>query len=196
MKKIIVVALFAIVSCSRNTEKPLTAGTDSIQANANAFLTLSKGKQMYVKYESEIDLNHVKRITTTGGVSIYMAPFIGDTTKIYAVNTLGKEILYVAQMKNKKNGRIGLMKDGEAIVIEVTDGKNQIHDTGGNEFQARFAGKYHGGNGFCQRRKGESFAACFRAESDEFCDSFISCVALATQPTVVIVIGLACSCNA
>ncbi len=43
---------------------------------------------------------------------------------------------------------------------------------------------------------GESFGTCYRAESDEFCDSFVSCVALATQPSVAILIAIACSCNA
>jgi hypothetical protein len=143
-----------------------------------------------------LDLSQIKTVTGSGNVLIYMARFKDNPNKIYALNTLGSELLYSNMMKDDKNGTIGIIKNGEAIAIEFTDGARVIRDIKMEEFENKYARNYRGGSGFCQRERGESYGACYRAESDEFCDSFISCVALATQPSVAIVIGLACSCNA
>ena len=54
----------------------------------------------------------------------------------------------------------------------------------------------HGGTGFCQRQPGERFSSCYKAEKDEFCDSFVSCLAVDLLPPVMLLIAAACSCNA
>jgi hypothetical protein len=54
----------------------------------------------------------------------------------------------------------------------------------------------HGGNGFCQRERNETFAQCYKAEKDEFCDDFFSCIAGDLVPAVSILIATSCSCSA
>ena len=196
MKNVLLLAIVLLVSCQRNAEKRLSPDVDVSQANSQAFFALAKDKPMFATLSSNLDVTNIKRIEGAERVVIYMVTFKDNPHKIYAVNTVGNEILYSANMKDEKNGSIGLMKNGEAIVIEFNNGSKTIRDISSSHFEARYASEMHGGPGFCQRQKGETFGACFKAESDEFCDSFISCVALATQPPVAILIGLACSCNA
>jgi hypothetical protein len=196
MKTVLLVALLFFVSCERNTEKQLTADVVTSQADAQTFMSLAKDKEMFLQLSARLDLSRIEQVTGRQNVAIFMVRFKDDPNKIYAVNTLGNELLYSASMKDAKNGTIGILKKDEAITIEFKDGAKVIKDISNEQFESRFATDYHGGSGFCQREKGESFGACYKAESDEFCDSFISCVALATQPSVAIIIGLACSCNA
>ena len=196
MKTVLLAALILLVSCSRNNDKPLTPILDASQGNTNTFLQLAQAKPMYAQLSTHLDLSTLTKIAGAEGVTIFMVRYKGDPTKIYAVNSKGSDLLYAAKMTDDKNGSIGLLKNGEALVIEFTAGVKVVRDLNTNEFEARFANKLHGGSGFCQRESGETFGSCFKAESDEFCDSFISCVALATQPSVAVIIGLACSCNA
>lgn len=188
--------LVAFASCSRNPEKLLSPNIVVAQANATDFLSLAKGKPMFLQLNQYLDVTRIEQVTGAENVIIYMAKFKDDPNKIYAVNTIGSELLYAGKMQDEKNGTIGVAKNGEAIAIEIKNGVQSIKDINSNEFTSRFAKAYHGGIGFCQREAGETFSECFAAESNEFCDSFVSCVALATQPSVAIIIGLACSCNA
>jgi hypothetical protein len=48
--------------------------------------------------------------------------------------------------------------------------------------------------GLCQREKGESFKNCFKRESDEFCDDWISTVAYITNPSIGVLIATLCTC--
>jgi hypothetical protein len=196
MKNVLLICLLVLASCDRVSQKPLAPNLSEVKADANSFVALAKDKPLFSQLSSYIDLSGITKITGADNVTIYMARFKGNRKKIYAINTLASELLYCNLMTDDKNGTIGILKNDEAIAIEFKDGNKSIRDIKGNEFENRFAKQYHGGSGFCQREKGESYGACYRAESDEFCDSFISCVALATQPSVAIVIGLACSCNA
>jgi hypothetical protein len=196
MKKVLSICLLVLAACGRVSEKQLIPNLSETNIDAKSFMAIAKDKPMFLQLSSYIDLTKITTTMAADNVIIYMAKFKDNPKKIYAVNTLGNEVLYSNKMKDDKNGTIGIIKNGEAIVIEFKDGSKDIRDIKGSEFETKFAKEYHGGPGFCQRQKGESFGACYSAESDEFCDSFISCVALATQPTVAIVIGLACSCNA
>jgi hypothetical protein len=196
MKNVLMITLLVLASCGRISEKPLTPNLVETHSAAADFLALAKDKAMCLQLSKHLDLSKITTVKGVQDVLIYMVKFKDDPNKVYAINTLGSELLYSNMMKDDRNGTIGIMKNGEAIAIEFKDGVKNIRDLGANEFENRFAKEYHGGSGFCQREKGESYGACYRAESDEFCDSFISCVALATQPSVAIIIGLACSCNA
>jgi hypothetical protein len=196
MKNLLLIALIVLASCGRKAEKTFAPTLVEKQAETKSFLALAKDKQMFTQLSQYLDLSQIKTVTGSGNVLIYMARFKDNPNKIYALNTLGSELLYSNMMKDDKNGTIGIIKNGEAIAIEFTDGARVIRDIKMEEFENKYARNYRGGSGFCQRERGESYGACYRAESDEFCDSFISCVALATQPSVAIVIGLACSCNA
>ncbi len=196
MKTVLLFALVLLVSCNRNYEKQLSPHIVKSQVDAKSFLSIAKDKPLFSKLSQDLDLSKIAQVTGAQNVLIFMVRFKDNPNKIYAVNTIGNELFYSSSLKDNKNGTIGLMKNGEAITIEFNGGVKTIRDITNEEFVSRYATDYHGGDGFCQREKGESFGACYRAESDEFCDSFISCVALATQPTVAIIIGLACSCNA
>jgi hypothetical protein len=196
MKNVLMITLLVLASCGRISEKPLTPNLVETHSAAADFLALAKDKAMYLQLSKYLELSKITTVKGVQDVLIYMVKFKNDPNKVYAISTLGSELLYSNMMKDDRNGTIGIMKNGEGIAIEFKDGVKNIRDLSGNEFENRFANEYHGGSGFCQREKGESYGACYRAESDEFCDSFISCVALATQPSVAIIIGLACSCNA
>jgi hypothetical protein len=149
---------------------------------------------MFQSLQAKLNLTDIKT-TSSNGILVYMVSYKNDPNRIYAASSTGKELLYARNMNDDRNGVIGILRGNEAIMIRFTDGKREIVDITPKEYGVMFA-KTHGGSGFCQREKGESFGACYKAESDEFCDSFVSCVALATQPGVAIVIGLACSCYA
>ncbi len=196
MKIVFLIALIALMSCSRNSEKSLAPNLVQTYADAKSFLALAKDKKMFTTLKHYLDVTKIEQVVGAENVRIYMARFKDNPNKIYAVSSLGNEILYSGNMRDEKNGSIGLMKDGEAIAIEFDDGNKVIKDITNGQFQNKYATEFHGGNGFCQREAGESFGTCYRAESDEFCDSFISCVALATQASVAILLAIACSCNA
>ena len=61
-----------------------------------------------------------------------------------------------------------------------------------------FDDKYgnHGGNGFCQRERNETFAQCYEAEKEEFCSDIFTCLAADLSPAVSILIAALCSCSA
>ena len=47
---------------------------------------------------------------------------------------------------------------------------------------------------FCLRKSGEGTKECYKREVDEFCDGFIGCAALVTNPTIHLLILAMCSC--
>jgi hypothetical protein len=143
--------------------------------------------ELYASAKDQLDLSHIETTTGKEGVLIYMAKFKGNPDRIYATSEKG-DVLFTRHILDEKNATVEIQKGNEVATINIRDGQKRI--------SGRTAILDHGGNGFCQRERGESFSTCFKAETDEFCDSFISCIALATQPTVSIVIAIACSCNA
>ena len=196
MRTVLLTLLIAFASCTRDSEKTLSITTSPVAADARRLLDLAKGKQMFLKVHEDLDMKTATTLQGSDNVTIFMVKFKDNPNRVYAINTLGNELIYSSMMQDDKNGSIGLMKDGEAIIVEFTNGSRTVKDISNEQFGMRYVGKFHGGNGFCQRERGESFGSCFQAESNEFCNSFISCVALATRPEVAVVIGLACSCNA
>ena len=112
----------------------------------------------------------------------------GDKVVVLAGKDKGKQGEITRVMPQDNKAIVEIQKGSEIVTLTIDDGQKLI--------TSRTAVDDHGGNGFCQREAGESFSTCFKAETDEFCDSFISCIALATQPAVSIVIALACSCHA
>ena len=195
MKTVFIFIILSLAACTTRPEKPFRVNITPSPADLPTFLSISKDKNMFLKVKADLDLSAIVKVSCLDNVEIFMAKFKDQPDKIYAINSLGNEILYAGKMIDEKNGSFGLLKNEEAIVVEFKDGIKEVRDIPQAEFAERFASKFHGGPGFCQRQPGESFGNCFKAESDEFCDSFISCVALVTQPSVAIIIGLACSCN-
>lgn len=147
--------------------------------------------EVFNQYQRSLDYSTLKTVTTRENQLIWMVQFKADTDRIYATSSKG-ELLYERHIQDDKNGSIDLTKNGETVRITFVDGNRTIADYA----NARTATDFHGGSGFCQREKGETFGKCFQAESEEFCDSFVSCIALTTQPAVSIIIGIACSCDA
>lgn len=154
---------------------------------------------LYNQLKDKLDLSRVQKIKGVEGALVYMVRYKEDDRKMYAASSGGNELLYANRMIDDNNGDIELTRNGESISIHFADGKETIEDLTLDTtlvLDTTLLIYSHGGTRFCQRQKGETFGACFKAEADEFCDSFVSCVALATQPAVSIVIGLACSCYA
>lgn len=191
MKPIILI-LIVFASCTRQEKQPVSL--TPIQTQSKEMIAFAGA--MFQKFKDSLDLAHVTMIYGSQNVKIYMARFKSNPNRTYAVSSLGDEVLYAGMMQDGRNGRMAVLKEGEAVLITVKDRITEINDLDRKQWNYYFTTKYHGGPGFCQRMKGESFSACYKAEAEEFCDLFISCIAVNTQPIVAIVIALACSCKA
>jgi len=189
MKRLI--AILILLSACRRQEKNLISLTP--QPAMKSSLTAFAGP-VYEKLKDSLETEHVVSITAKEEVKIYFARFKSNPNKIYAVSSRGNEILYAGMMKDQQNGKMVIYKNGEGILIDINNGQATISDL--NVKWNNFFAFLHGGElgEFCQREPGESFRQCYTAEKDEFCDSFISCVAVDTQPFVAIAIASACSC--
>jgi hypothetical protein len=141
--------------------------------------------ELFTSVKDSLDLSRIETVTKRG-VTIHLAKFKGNPDRIYATSEKG-DVLFSRNIIDEKTATVEVQKGYDIVTIHIQDGKKKI--------TSRTADLYHGGTGFCQRESGEAFSTCFKAETNEFCDSFISCLALATQPSVSIVIALACSCS-
>jgi hypothetical protein len=168
-----------------------------ISLNAHAAMTadlVALAGPIFQKLKDSLDTEHTVSITAKQQVKIFFTRFKSNANKIYAVSSKGDEILYAGMMKDPQNGKIAIFKSGESILIDIDNGVPSITEL--NEKWTSYFALLHGGEPgeFCQREPGETFKQCYTAEKDEFCDSFISCVAADTQPFVAIAIASACSC--
>lgn len=187
---ILIFILFS--SCVRQDKRPISYIPVSVESRE---LTAHAGP-MFQRFKDSLDLYHVKMVLGIENVKIYMAKFKSNSNRIYAVSSFGQEVFYAAMMQDEQNGKMAVLKNGSAVLISVKKGVTQISDLDRKQWSYYFTTEYHGGPGFCQRMPGESFSTCYKAEADEFCDSFISCIAVNTQPIVVITIAIACTCKA
>lgn len=193
MKCFVLILLLGLTSCTRHDKQLLSFKPVK---TASSDLTALAGP-LYQKFKDSLDINHVNSVTGLQNVKIYMAKFRSDPNRIYAVNSKGSEILYVGMMRDDLNGEMAVYKSGEAVLISVKNGIGIISNLDSKQWGYFFTKKQHGGETgeFCQREPGETFSQCYNAEKDEFCDSFISCLAADTQPIVIITIAAACSCT-
>lgn len=171
MRYILLFAIFLLTACEKKQEP---------------ILTMPLAGELYASVKEMLDLSHIETVTERG-ITIHMAPFRNNPDRIYATSEKG-DVLFSRHHRGDNKAIVEIQKGSEIVTLTIDDGQKLI--------TSRTAVDDHGGNGFCQREAGESFSTCFKAETDEFCDSFISCIALATQPAVSIVIALACSCHA
>lgn len=174
MKYTIIIAFILLAGCRQEVQQipPEITGLTST---------------LFDQLKSRLDYSTLTKVIGKENVEIFLIKVKGDTNTVYATSAKG-ELLFERHIVDANNGYVDITKNGETARMEFKNGTRSI--------SARMAGNFHGGSGFCQREGKESFGECFKAESDEFCDSFISCIALATQPQVAIIIGIACSCKA
>ncbi len=128
MKTVLLFALVLLVSCNRNYEKQLSPNIVKSQVDAKSFLSIAKDKPLFSKLSQDLDLSKIAQVTGAQNVLIFMVRFKDNPNKIYAVNTIGNELLYSSSMKDNKNGTIGLMKNGKAITNEFKGGGKTIRD--------------------------------------------------------------------
>ncbi|TDH26775.1 hypothetical protein EXU57_08160 [Segetibacter sp. 3557_3] len=200
-----IIAFIVAIACNRQKDVPIVKpalpyGMLAGVANLNLMQSGAKNSPMYARLASSLDHSQVQVFRSrTEDVQVYVVK-LKDRDQYYGVKLHGgiatTEVLFSRKMKDNQNGSIGLWKDNEAIIIDYEDGKRTIRAMTGPEYKIYFAKEYHGGSGFCQREAGETFAQCYNAESDEFCDSFVSCIAIATNPHIPVLISIACSCRA
>jgi hypothetical protein len=197
-----------IAACNRRheTKPPLAIysayGLEQASPEVERLKTALEGLPMYSKFKDKLDFSSTELYTSKENILIYMIKFLGNPNKMYSVRgiiaktlVINDELLYSGKMNDARNGTIGILKNGEALAIDFKNGQRIIRSISENEFRVEFSNNLSLG-GFCQRKKGQSFGECYKNEADEFCDSFISCLAINTQPQVHIVIALACSCDA
>lgn len=143
---------------------------------------------IYDKVKNELDLSKVTVYKDKTGSFTYLIAF-KSSDKMYAYKN-GSELVSSRKMKDAKNGTIAIMRDNGAVLITFKDGAREIRDMTSSEYKVQQT------LGFCQGSPVVSFGDCYRRECDEFCDGFWSCAALATQPTIGLLIGISCSCYA
>lgn len=170
MRCTILIAVLLLSACQKKQEPPRE---------------MPLAGELYASVKDQLDLTNIETVTERG-LTIHMARFKGNPDRIYATSEKG-DVLFTRNLIDEYTATMEIQKGHEVATIRIKDGQKQI--------TSRTTDLGHGGTGFCQRETGEAFSSCFKAETDEFCDSFISCVALATQPSVSIVIALACSCS-
>jgi hypothetical protein len=159
---------------------------------------------------SKIDMPSLKIFSNKQeNIIVAMFNFENTSEKLFSVKgyfsnnkfVITNDFLYGRKLKDKENGQIIITNNNDATLINIVNGVQtyspiesqsiefkalQMNDCEGN----------HGGTGFCQRQAGERFSDCYKSEKDEFCDGFWSCIAVDTQPQVMLLIAAACSCGA
>lgn len=162
------------------------------------------------KLSNKINQSNIKLFTNTSeNITIAIFRFLDDPNKLFGVKgyflngkfNFMKEILVGKKLQSVSNGEAVILNGHEGLIIKSVNGIDEISPI--NEEQGRLKiiqvddclGN-HGGTGFCQREAGESFSSCYKAEKDEFCDGFFSCIAVDTQVPVMLLIAGACSCSA
>jgi len=198
------------------THLSLTAFNEKVPDADIAILrnVLKNEGSLYKKIEGKIDFqnvtmnecrleNHRTYILPVKGHGESYLLVKGEGLDLYQFH-ISKELLFTRKISAPNNAVIGILKsDGEALYVDIRNGIGEIKDINEAKYNSEF--KFyltkdcqgnHGGTGFCQRQPGESFGACYQAEAAEFCDSWISCVMLATNPLIPATIATACSCSA
>ncbi len=173
-------------------------------------ISINENGKTFNRLKHQIDISTMKLfVNKNEGITIATMRFHSTPEKVYSVKgqfvkgrfILNTELLFGRQLVDKNNAQIRIIKDNEAILVSVKNGIETITSTSGEEAEYNFlqvkdCNGNHGGTGTCQREPGESFATCYKAEKDEMCDGFFSCLAVDLYPPVMILIALACECQA
>ncbi|GGI22851.1 hypothetical protein [Pedobacter mendelii] len=166
-----------------NKNDNTTVAIISYKDNINKSFAL-KGSFVDDKFSFNNDLFVEKNIEANGNVVF----LVGKDKEVLSLDFSTKE---------GKINSINLGTTKPKILDLFTDLKSrQLMGLNGNIISLNDQYGNHGGNGFCQRERNENFSNCYSAEKEEFCDNFFSCLALDTQPQVLLLIAAACSCSA
>ncbi|MCM5527883.1 hypothetical protein [Parasegetibacter sp. NRK P23] len=174
------------------------------------FSSLSGYTGVYSRIASKIQKKSIRLFENKNeGITVAMMRFEETPEKYYAVKgyfskgafQITNEFLFGRKITDQNSGQIVITNNSDAILIDVENGIQFFTQLGYNDaeyriIQVKDCQGNHGGTGFCQREPGESFSNCYKAEKDEFCDGFWSCLAVDTQPQVMLLIAAACGCNA
>jgi hypothetical protein len=169
-----------------------------------------KSTRKYINIFSAININSLRIYENKKeNITIAMFYFKNNIEKLFSIKgyfldnefIITNDFLFERILKDKQNGQIIITNNDNATLIKLVNGK-QIFSTiirDSIKFKTQLITDCegnHGGTGFCQRQSGEKFGDCYRAEKDEFCDSFIACLAAETQPQVMLMIAASCGCSA
>jgi hypothetical protein len=189
MRYLLIFTIVLALSCKRESIREPDLQTVLSTYNLRKVykpLPILSGK-IYEKVKNDLDLSNITTYEDENGKLTFIIGMT-DQNKLYAFKG-SDEFLYSGNMQDQNNGTIGILKNDGAITITFANGKRTIHELSTPEFNAQYAG-------FCQRAQNQSFKDCYNHEVDEFCDSFVSCVVIATQPQVSVLIAVACTCDA
>lgn len=106
--------------------------------------------------------------------------------------TVEKEVFCNINMDDSGNGYFELL-DQEGNIIEdftLDQGIPTSYKPDATSSQTQLKGT----QGFCQQQGGEGAGRCYKREADEFCDGFLGCLVLATNPGVHALIAVMCAC--
>ncbi|WP_192822200.1 hypothetical protein [Rufibacter sp. LB8] len=185
----------------------------NIEATPNQLKSILESAKEQSKYfqqfKEKLDYSNVRLFTNDkDNITIAMINFKGTDKKILvlkgAFSNSGFQVvenfLIGYLLHDGKNGKIMLLNGKEGLTIDIENGVNKIRpileeDGKLSIIKVDDSEGRHGGDGFCQRESGETYAKCFEEESKEFCDSFVSCVYF-LNPIVVTVVAASCNCSA
>ena len=169
------------------------------------FAAAQIASKYYQKLQGRLLQNSLRLYTNTKeNVTVALVSFSNNPDKFMALKgkfindkfVILKELLFIRHLTSKGNGRVLILNGTDALEINSVNGYETISSFSlANSEKMIFNIVEHGGAGFCQREQGESFSNCYKAEKDEFCDGFWSCLAVDTQPQVMLLIAAACSCT-
>lgn len=167
--------------------------------------------KLFKVFKNNLNTTNIKLFTNNkDNITIAVFEFQDSKNKLFAVKgrliknsfLFDKEVL-VGKGQNKNKEPISVISNGFDYFTITTKNKIDYYESN-NQTPEDFklirtlndCEGNHGGTGFCQLEKGEKFSTCYKAEKDEFCDGFFSCLAVDTNVSVMLVIAAACSCNA
>lgn len=172
--------------------------------------SLERSSSIYKKAAQSININSLRLFENKKErIVIAIFEFNKNPDKYFSIKgymqnglfIITNEFLFARKIENSTNGKVIITNNNEATIITFENGLQTYSEIGHTavEFkilQIKDCEGNHGGTGFCQRQSGERFSDCYNAEKDEFCDGFWSCLAVDTQPQVMILIAAACGCSA
>lgn len=175
-----------------------------------AVLQAVSSRPIFAKVRDELNLATMRIFqNAVENVTVAQVTFTTTPNKVYAVKGAFVKGIFVAQSEllagkkitEKGNGKVVILKDNEGLIVTAQNGQETItsldqKDAEWKLQQVKDCAGRHGGTGFCQREPNESFSTCYKAEKDEFCDGFFTCLAVDTQVSVMLVIAASCECSA
>lgn len=213
MKKLIKIFLLVLIISANSCNDKQDYETETKPVN-NELLTALNAKYGVSSLVADFDLitnaSNLKASNEWDFNKTTKFDFLGSDIKVFIVPSNVNDKFYVIKgninsgelrIEKESYGRIEMDESGNGF-FEILDNQNTIIDyyiiENGKpvsvETSAFKSITQLKKTSFCQREGQEGTSGCYKREADEFCDGFIGCAVLATNPQVHLLILAVCSC--